>query len=65
TSVKVGYRQASYMQKPVQLILSGLFCISAVHNGYQIQPRKRKFSHRHRKNCSVDTILKPGGVKLP
>jgi hypothetical protein len=27
TSVKVGYRQASYMRKPVQLILSGLFAL--------------------------------------
>jgi hypothetical protein len=25
TSVKVGYRQASYTQKPAQVILSGLF----------------------------------------
>jgi hypothetical protein len=25
TSVKVGYRQASYMQKPAQFNLSGLF----------------------------------------
>jgi hypothetical protein len=25
TSVKVGYRQANYSQKPAQLILSGLF----------------------------------------
>jgi hypothetical protein len=27
TSVKVGYRQASYMQEPAQLILSGLFAL--------------------------------------
>ena len=27
TSVKVGYRQASYMRKPVQLILDGLFAL--------------------------------------
>ena len=29
TSVKVGYRQASYMQKPAQYRLSGLFALGA------------------------------------
>jgi hypothetical protein len=28
TSVKVGYRQASYLEKPVQLSLSGLFAFA-------------------------------------
>jgi hypothetical protein len=37
TSVKVGYRQASYMQKPVQLILSGLFA-------FQLSTMDIKFS---------------------
>ena len=33
TSVKVGYRQASYMQKPAQVILSGLFAFQRAENG--------------------------------
>ncbi|WP_217432045.1 hypothetical protein, partial [Duganella vulcania] len=27
TSVKVGYRQASYIKKPLLVIQSGLFCV--------------------------------------
>jgi hypothetical protein len=37
TSVKVGYRQASYMQKPAQVILSGLFAFQRRHTNIRLQ----------------------------